>query len=266
MTKEQVKENGLFTINIGSGVHIQYKIVDCKTIELYFIHAHIKEVLNKDKIVEISTGNFTLKIGDKFKHSLESIPSDYEINYITKFEKKGYNHCYFLDTHLGNRTTDYILPCLGISREELGFSKQLGYNPYLVNAYLTNKPDEIALLYRFSTHENYGILENNLCKSKQFVEISNKYPGFDLVIMKILPKFGFEKDIELFKKGSYSKLSEELKKRIVQFHGLKEKDKVWQIIYKGDILMKKLQKEFGFTTTIMELDSIPNLLIETIEI
>ena len=30
--------------------------------------------------------------------------------------------------------------------------------------------------------------------------------------------------------------------------------------------MKKLQKEFGVTTTIMELDSIPNLLIETIEI
>ena len=264
MTKEQVKENGLFTINIGAGLNCMYKIVDCKTIELYFTNAHIKEVLDKDKIVEIATGNFTLRIGDKFKHSLESIPSDYEIKYISKFEKKGYNHCYFLDTHLGNRTTDYILPCLGIPREELGFDKKLGYNPYLVNAYLTDKPNEIALLYRFSTHENYGILENNLSKSKQFVVISNKYPGFDLVIMKILPNF--VKDVELFKKGSYSKLSEELKKRIVQFHGLKEKDKIWQIIYKGDMLMKKIQKEFGVTTGIIELDSIPNLVNEMIEV
>jgi len=29
--------------------------------------------------------------------------------------------------------------------------------------------------------------------------------------------------------------------------------------------MKKLQKEFGMTTSIAELDSIPNLLIETIQ-
>lgn len=264
MSKEQVKENGLFTINVGGAEFATYKVVDCKTIELYFTHAHIKEVLEKDKIVEISTGNFTLKIGDKFKHSLESIPSDYEINYISRFEKKGYNHCYFLDTHLSNRTTDYILPCLGIPREELGFSKQLGYNPYLINAYLTNKPDEIALLYRFSTHEHYGVLENNLSKSKQFVEISNKYPGFDLVIMKVLPKF--EKDIELFKKGSYSKLSKELKDKIILFNGLKEKDKIWQVINKGDILMKKIQKEFGITTGIIELDSIPNLVNEIIEV
>ena len=264
MSKEQVKENGLFTINVGGAEFATYKVVDSKTIELYFTNAHIKEILDKDKIVEIATGNFTLRIGDKFKHSLESIPSDYEIKYISKFEKKGYNHCYFLDTHLGNRTTDYILPCLGIPREELGFDKKLGYNPYLVNAYLTDKPNEIALLYRFSTHENYGILENNLSKSKQFVVISNKYPGFDLVIMKILPNF--VKDVELFKKGSYSKLSEELKKRIVQFHGLKEKDKIWQIIYKGDMLMKKIQKEFGVTTGIIELDSIPNLVNEMIEV
>ena len=262
MTVEQVKKAGLFTINVGGGSFLVYEIVDSKTIQLY-TDSHIKETLDENKIIEISTGNFTLRIGDNFKHEKKTIPSSYEIKYITKFEGKGYKYCYYLDTHLGNRTTEYILPCLGVSKEELGYEKKLGYNPYLVNAYLTKDSSQIGLLYRFSTHENYGIIENNLIKSKQFVEISNKFEGFDLIIMKVLPKF--EKDIELFKKGSYSKLSKELKDKIILFNGLKEKDKIWQIINKGDILMKKLQKEFGMTTSIAELDSIPNLLIETIQ-
>lgn len=263
MAGEQVKRNGLFTLNTGAGNSVLYEIVDSRTIQLY-TDSHIKEILEKDKIVEITTGNFTLKVGDNFKHENKNIPSSYEIKYITRFEGKSYKHCYYLDTHLENRTTQYILPCLGISREELGYEKRLGYNPYLINAYLIKDKGKIGLLYRFSTHENYGIIENNLQKSSQFIEINNKFPGFDLVIMKVLPKF--EKDIELFKKGSYSKLSKELKDKIILFNGLKEKDKIWQVINKGDILMKKLQKEFGFSTTIMELDSIPKLEMEMIEV
>lgn len=262
MTTEQTVKGGAFSINCGGGTIVYYKVVDAKTIEIY-TDAHIVEKTENNQLIEISTGNFTLKIGDEFDQKLSTIPSKYLIKYITKFEGKGYNYFYSLATHLENRTTDYILPCLGITREDLGYDKKLGYNPYLVNAYLTKEKDKLALLYRFSTHEKYGIIESSLIRSKQFVELDNGYKGFDLVIMKILPKF--EKDIDLFKMGSYSKLSKELKDSMVKFHGLKEKDNLWQIIFKGEALIKKIQKEFGMTTEIAELESKPNLQLEIIQ-
>ena len=251
MALEQTVKTGLFEVQLPAGNKLCYKVVDARTIEIY-TNANVTEEKDKDKITKLTIGNLTITIGGSFKQDLSTIPSSYTVNSISQIKNcKGFKYGYFLDSFLLNMTTEYIVPCLGMSKVDLG------YDVYLCNAYLTDKSDQIGLLYRFSTHERYGTLEMKLIESKNFIELNNSIPDFDLIYMKISKEF--LKDIELFKKGSYSKLSPLLKEKMVSFHGLKEKDYLWQVIYKGSTLMKKIQKEFGLTTEIGELEKLPKM-------
>lgn len=255
-TEQKTGEN---TIQLLGGQSVHFKVNNSKRIKL-FTNCSTTEIKQDNNITELTIGNYTLKVGEPFEHGLESIPAPYQVNYITTESVKGYHYGYLLHSHLGNRTTQYILPCLGLSGVELGYaSARYPYEDsgYLINAYLTKEPNKIALMYRFSTHESYGKLETSLSRQKGFVTIDSSIPNFDLVIMEISKEF--VKDVSLFQQGSYSKLSPLLKEKIVSFHGLKEKDKLWQIIHKGKDLMGKMEKEWNCNFTFLELENKPNL-------
>jgi hypothetical protein len=244
------EEQGKFSINLSGGNRLYYALKSAKKVKIY-TNTQTIETIEDNKIQELTIGNYKLKVGDDFEHEVSTIPSAYEVNYITKDEMKGFNYCYAIHSHLENKTSQFILPCLGWT------IRDIQYNGYLVNTYLTKEPNVVALLYRFSTYPDYGVLETNLSRFKGFVNIDASIKGYDLVLMEVLPKY--VKDLHLFSQGSYSKLSNDLKEKIVSFHGLKEKDKLWQIIYKGNDLMGKIKKEFGLTTDIAELESKPKM-------
>lgn len=256
MGKEQSKINWS-EIKISGGNCLKYLLNNAREIELC-TDAQVQEAFENNKITSINTGNFTISINDSFKHERTDIPSSYLIKEIEKFEGKLFKNSYTLTTHKRNLTSQYILPYLGLTR------KDLHYNGFLINGYLTDKIEEIALLYRFSTNEGYGILEANLNKCKYFNRIDNSIEGFDLVYMNV-PK-EFHKDLTIFSQGGYSRISDNLKKKIVEFHGLTKKDYLYKVIFKEPDLRKKFEKDWDCNFEFIELAQKPDLKEEILQL
>lgn len=252
MAREQTNNN--FTIDLYGGNKLYYALNNSRRIEIC-TNAPIQEITDNDNnIVELNVGNFTLKLGENFKHKLDTLPSTYCIQEIEKFNHKQFKFCYYLNSHKLNKTTEYLVPCLGLTRQ------QLCYDTFLVNAYLTESPTQIILLYRFSTSESYGKLEEVLLKSSSFVKIQNSIPGFDLVVMNI-PEV-YIADVIKFQNSRYSQISTELKQSIVRFHNLKPKDKLYQVIYRTKSLVKEFEDKFKCSFEDVELDEKLNLELE----
>ena len=254
MIKEQVSNKNVFTIKLPAGNELVYTLNNSKQIEIC-TNAQVQEELDNNTITSINFGNLTIKVGDDFKHEQVLTPSSYHIIEIVKKEHRKFKNSYLLTTHKDTLTSTYILPCLAMTKQ------QVGYNGFLINAYLTKEADKLALLYRYNLSEDYGRLEKGLLGSKLFINIDNSIQGFDLVYMSISKCFS--KDVILFTQGGYSKLSKELKEMIVNFHGLTKKDHVYKVMYKEPDLMKKLEKEFGLSSAhFVELDKKSDLNLE----
>jgi hypothetical protein len=244
MTKEQINNN--FTIDLYGGNKLYYALNNSKQIEIC-TNAIIQEITDDyNNIVELTAGNFTLKIGDNFNHKLDTLPSTYCIQEIEKFKHKQFKYCYYIRSHSTNKTTEYLVPCLGLTKQ------QLCYDTFLVNAYLMGTPTQITLLYRYSTTESYGRLEEILLKNINFVGIQNGVPGFDVVVMNIPEQY--IADVIKFQNSRYSQISTELKQNIVKFHNLKPKDRLYQVIHKSKELVKQLEDKFGCSFKDIELD------------
>jgi hypothetical protein len=255
MSVEQVEN--ITTVNLPAGGILNYALNNSKDIQI-LTDAPVQEVKNsKDDIIELTTGNFRITVGENFQHGRVNIPSPYLIKYIKKVPSKKVKNVYIASTHQLNLTSQYILPCLGLSKSALS------YGGYMINTYLLDDCEQIGIVYRFSKDEGYGRLENDLSKSKLFNRIDNSIEGFDLILMNI-PK-EFKKDIPIFAHGGYSKLSNSLKEKIVEFHGLTKKDYIFKVIYKDEELRKKLEKEWQVDMQYIELAQFPNLDYELLK-
>lgn len=246
MKKEQVAN--VFTISLAAGNSLQYALLSSREVEIC-TDALVQEAFENNKIISLTTRNLTLKVGDNFKHEHQTIPSSYHIKEIGKLEDSNYKHKYILYSHRLNLTTQYILPCLGIS------SRDLSYSGALVNCYLTESPEEISLLYRFSTAEYYGQLEKTLSSHPLFLGIDNSIKGFDVITMKV-PK-EHQDDIAIFYNGKFSKLSDKLKEKIINFHRLNKKDRVFKVLFRDSDLEKELSVKFGCSMEGIELEERP---------
>ena len=255
MRKEQVDKG--FTIHLAAGQEMKYALNNAREVEIC-TNAPTKEAFDNNKISQITVENLTLRIGDSFTHENEDIPSSYFISSIDKFNGR-YKNCYRLASHQETLSNTYVLPCLEMSKLQLNYVDK----GYFINSYLTEDPSRVALLYRFSTSEAYGRLEAEIVKGKYFASIDNSVKGFDIFYMNT-PK-EYLKDIPLFANGSYSKLSNQLKNRIVEFHRLTKKDYIYKVIFKEEDLVKKLEREWGCSMKYVELAQKPNLDIEMLE-
>jgi len=246
------------SIKIEAGNEIKYIPKNARMIELYTNTIEVTEeiIAETGEIKGITIGSKTVKVGDKFSHNYEEIPSSYEVFKIMRGgdSKLTFRHKYTILSHERNKTTDYILPCLGQNKA------YFDTDGYLINAYLGEKDTKLYLLYRFAKTEYYGELEKRLFNHPRFLQLKNSIPGYDLFIFSI-PEY-IEDDIQLFKKGKYSKLSKELKSMIKLFYKLSEKSNLWKILTKDESLIKQFEDNFrtprGFFWNI-DLDIKPKL-------
>jgi hypothetical protein len=245
------------SIKIEAGYEIKHVPKNARMIELYTNIIEVPEEVNAEtgEIKGITIGSRTINVGDKFSHGYEEIPSSYEVFRIMKGgdPKVTSRHKYTILSHERNKTTDYILPCLGQNR--VYFDTE----GYLINAYL-GENNTLYLMYRFAKTDYYGELEKRLLNHPRLVKMNNSIPGYDIFIYTIPEQH--KDDVELFKKGKYSKLSEELKKKIKVFYGLSDKSNLWKILTKDASLVKQLEDTFftprGFFWNI-DLDAKPKL-------
>lgn len=250
------------SIKIGAGDELFYRILNARMIEVYTNSLLLKTELDgKNNITALAIGSLVIKQGEKFIHNEYRIPSSYTISKIEKGASLNnkFKHRFTLFSHIRNKTTDYILPCLG--KNFMFFD----VDGYLINAYL-GKDDKLYLLYRFASTQYYDKLEHSLVKHPNFFNIDSNTPGFDVFIFCI-PEY-FLDDVKTFKKGRYSKLSNTLKYNIKSFYSLKDKSNLWKILTKDAVLVKEKEDEFrlpkGFLWNI-DLDEKPKVKDENWE-
>ena len=218
--------------------------------------------------------DYTIHVGDSI-----TIPCDdcnkktYEISTILRVEESKF----ILLTHLKNKTSLYLIPTLGKLELTTAASKldpktkdELTHycqNTYLINAYLVKETDYIDLLYRFSSHETYRLLEECLTGHPRLVKVIDGFKNKEYVIFRFNIPIDYLEDVKLFKKGKYSQMSKQLKRNIIKFHRLDSKSRLYQVLYKREELRKLLEEELNAKITeSMELDSIPDPINEYLEV
>lgn len=201
------------------------------------------ESLNLSDVRTIKVGDvIVVKITDKYNY--------YPINFITTSENG-----FLLKTHIPNKTSVYLLPCLE------GSKTSFSYNGYMINAYIDEDGKHINVLYRYFSDKFYKNIEFKLSQHKLYLstkDINNEY-----VIHKFKIPEEHINDVVLFTKGHYSKLSKKLKDRILKFHNKSKSSELYGILHKTEEQRNKLEHYLGINLPkTCELDSRPDLCNE----
>ena len=128
------------------------------------------------------------------------------------------------------KTYDFLLPLTGYSKVDL--------DPYLVNAYLGDaqlldwdlESPDIFMLMKYSGQMHFYKLEKEIEKHEYFNTSYSLFRGKYIMFVFTLGAT-FVKDYHLFLKGKYSKLSQDYKLHILEFHGLDMDSEVAQILF-----------------------------------
>lgn len=247
-------------INVLGGTKIYYKIKNGRMIEIYTNASNVEETSVNNHITELKISDKTFRIGDEFPHDMDCISSSYEIVKIEQGaeEGKSYKNRYTFFTHIRNKVSTYILPCLMTTRYEN--RDYFMIDSYFINAYLTEDLQQIVLMYRFAKSDLYNKLEQNILKHTYYSGIDTSKLGFDCFIMDIPDEY--LNDIELFVQGKYSKLSDKLKTNIKTFYNLNKRSRVFQVLDRDKELVKEMEKIYGCSFKGIDLEEKPNQVEE----
>ena len=244
--------------------------INSKEFEILPINARSVEISTEDSFIEykkdpyngkriqaISLGGsekFTFTIGDEIKVKIVDTITEYRVNYIYQANPKRYQ----LTEENLNKSSTFLFPALGEN-------KIIWKTEYLINCFIPEgRNDRLHLLYRFVGSDNFSELEQRILTSKYYI----KTEELDKYRTKYIFKIPDENmaDVDLFLKGKYSKLSENLKFKIINFHQLNKKSNLYKILYKSKELREELEKELGVELDgDCELYSIPNYRYEVVE-
>lgn len=178
-------------------------------------------------------------------------------------------HAATLSTERRNMTSMFLLPAVELEQASIG------YDTYLINAYCPvskaqSSPfgytynNQLDLVYRYFPLDAYRELEKRLLEHPNFLKIRDSR---DKVIISMNVPEKFHADIQTLIKGRYSKLSNELKSRILRFHGVGRGSNLYSILHREESFRQKMSKDLGFDISPeAELYDIPVLQEEHLEI
>jgi hypothetical protein len=215
-----------FKMSLSNEKWILYTPFSSRDIELSS-NSVIKATRNEDGNItslDVGLGEKIISIGDDFVTELETVSSPYTVKYIEKVDK----NTYILHTNYFNKTSIYILPCLGLTKHDYY------YDSYLMNTYIYNYPDcnQLILIYRFSSHESYINFEFVVKQRTNFIKLIDIDKSFVGMIYEVEDKF--ISDIQLILQGKYSLISPTLKMRIRSFHGLSGEHKFMDVVNRSE--------------------------------
>lgn len=247
----------LFSLKVGEGNEIFYKLLNARMFEIYTNSGDVTEYMDEEigEITSVKIGSMELKVGDKFQHNYPEIPGLYVISKIMKGATQNNYRCsYTILSYSRNKATSYILPCLN-----KGDSSFFDVNGYLINAYIGEDLKKLYLIYRFSTTTFYGKLESRLISHPLFITTIPSTKDFDVFVFSIPPEH--TDDIKLFLKGKYSKLSDSLKIKIKVFYKLPENSFIWKVLVKHKSLVDSMEERLGVSHVLngVDLDEKPKM-------
>lgn len=241
----------MISTTCGAGTTINYFTTNGRSIEIH-TNSNCNLTYENKKINSIQIGSTTYSIGDYFNHDYTKIPSKYYIKSIQEGGSKSkFRYKYTFFSHFLNKSSTYILPCLG---------KNMNYfytDRYFINAYVSEDYKSLYLMYRFSKSDDYfENVENNILKHRDFKEcIKTIENGFDVFKFDI-PREHIS-DIKVFFDGKYSRLSDDLKHNIKTFYYLSDKSHTMQVLNRGKELKERLEAWLACDFTGIDLDEKP---------
>ena len=206
---------------------------------LYFIISGgtltIKPQYKDNKIVSLAMpDDYFITVGDTLK--IKGDP--YKVNIINKIEE-GDTLTYHIKTAERTKSSIFVLPMLSGNRN------LFLYDTHLVNAFIgiEDVKDHLVLLYRWSEDPLFAKFDLALRKFPTFVKKFDPSPNHSVYIFEIPEKH--IKDFILFKEGKYSKLSDEYKLKILEFHNMTVDSVLSKILFKSEDRKKELEIKLG---------------------
>lgn len=241
--------------------------IDCKEVifnpqaPLYFIISggtlSIKPQYKDDKIVSLAMPeDYFLSIGDTLK--IKGDP--YKVNIIDKVIE-GDNIVYHIKTAERTKSSLFVLPMLSGNRNLFLYSSQL------INVFINFEDikDHIILLYRWSMDPLFSKFELALKKFPTFVKSFDIDPNHIVFVFSV-PEQHIE-NFKLFKKGKYSKLDDEFKLKLLDFHSMTVDSALSKILFKAEDRKKQLEEKLDAEIPDdSELLSIINIEDETLNL
>ena len=206
---------------------------------LYFIISGgtrtIKPQYKDDKIVSLAMpDDYFITVGDTLK--IKGDP--YKVNIITKI-KESKAITYHLKTAERTKSSIFILPMLS------GTRGLFLYDSNLINAFIgyDTTQDHIVLLYRWSADTLFAKFDLALKKFPTFVRSFDADPQHVVYIFSI-PE-AHEMNFKYFKEGKYSKLEDEFKLKILDFHNMGVDSALSKILFKSDERKRELEEKLA---------------------
>ncbi len=228
---------------------------------LYFIisggTSSISPQYKKDKIVSLAMPNNSfIAVGDKLKIKGEP----YKINIIEKI-KDGSALVYHLKTAERTKSSIFVLPMLSGDRH------LFLYDSNLINAFInySDMKDHIVLLYRWSVDPLFSKFDLALRKFPTFVK------AFDADVEHTVYIFSIPEhhllNFKYFKEGKYSKIDDDFKLKVLEFHGMGVDSSLSKILFKAEERKKELEAKLDAEIPEnSELLSIINIETETLNL
>lgn len=229
------------------------------TAPLYFIISggtlSIVPQYEGDTIVSLAMpDNHFLAIGDTVRIKNEP----YKINIINKIEKEGIIS-YHLKTAERTKTSVFVLPMLS------GNKNLFLYDSHLINAFIgfEDVKDHLVLLYRWSEDPLFAKFDLALRKFPTFVKAYDPDPSHTVYVFAIPDRY--LEDFVFFKKGKYSKLNDDYKLKILEFHNMSADSALAKILFKSyerkAELEKKLDAELPEDSELLSIINLENEIL-----
>jgi hypothetical protein len=179
---------------------------------------------------------------------------------INRIQASGIHPQISYDLMMAQRTKSslFLLPMLP------GTKRSYMTERVLINAFcaIPEDPRCIALLYRFHGSKEFNTLETMLKGLPEFLSMQDVTKHTVLYVLSVPEQF--TEDYNLFLTGSYSKLSEAFKQRLLRFHECGPESQLGQILYRNEKRKKALEESLEVKLdTEAEVLSIPDIDRET---
>lgn len=200
--------------------------------------------------------NTFIAIGDRLK--IKGDP--YKINIIEKV-KDGNALVYHLKTAERTKSSIFVLPMLS------GDKNLFLYESNLINAFINyaELENHIVLLYRWSSDPIFAKFDLALRKFPTFVRAFDADPQHTVYMFNVPERHTL--NFKYFKEGKYSKLEDDYKLKILDFHDMGVDSTLSKILFKADERKKQLERKLDAEIPEnSELLSIINIETETLNL
>ena len=157
-----------------------------------------------------------------------------------------------------NKSAVFILPMLGTRCREFhgNFLPQMQFRNCFIGDKTKYVKDKILLLYRFDADPSYLKFENELENHPLFLDRYEADKKHTMFVFRV-PDGSIEDYFKIIK-GEYSKIDNNLKIHILDFHGLKEFSNTGGVLYKTSNKREALEAIINEGLPRRQMVSIPN--------